>query len=201
MDYSQIASEKSLNAAADALRKNGLEVSIVPTGVVAKEQVFNLIPAGAQVMTMSSETLRLTGIAAEINDSGRYDSVRARFARMDRVKDHREMQRLGAAPEWSIGSVHAVTEDGFLLIASNSGSQLPAHAYGADHVIFVVGAQKIVKDLAAGMERLEKYVLPLEDARAREVYGQPSSISQVLTMYKQRPGRVTMIIVREPIGF
>jgi len=39
------------------------------------------------------------------------------------------MKRLGSAPEWVIGSIQALTEDGKVLMASNSGSQIPAYVY------------------------------------------------------------------------
>lgn len=202
MDFSQPASEKDLREAADALRRNGFDVLVVPTGLEAKQQLLELIPAGAEVMTMSSETLRLLGIAAELNDSGRWDSVRAKFAKMDRQKDHREMQRLGTAPEWSVGSVHAVTRDGHLLMASASGSQISAHAYGADHVVFVVGCQKIVADTAEGLKRIYEHALPLENVRAQEVYGAPSAVRNILIMNEQqKAGRVTVILIQEAIGF
>jgi hypothetical protein len=201
MSYSKLATDKHIHEAADALRANGFDVMLLPTMMEAKEQVLGLIPAGVEVMTMSSETLRISGIAGEINDSERYAATRRKLATMDRKAEHREMQRLGSAPEWSVGSVHAVTRDGHLLIASASGSQIPAHAFGADHVVFVVGCQKIVVDIADGIKRIYEHSLPLENVRAQEAYGQPSSVNQILIMNKQRQGRVTVMLVKEAIGF
>ena len=66
---------------------------------------------------------------------------------MDRTTQARERAKLGATPDLAIGSVHAVTEDGHVLIASNTGSQLPAYVYAAGKVIWVVGAQKIIKNI------------------------------------------------------
>jgi len=121
---------------------------------------------------------------------------------MDRKTQGLEMQKLGAAPEWAVGSVHAVTEDGKVIIASASGSQLPSYAYGSSHVVWVVGSQKIVKDLDEGMKRVREYVLPLESERAMKAYGQPSSINKLLILNKEaNPGRITMVIVKEKLGF
>lgn len=114
----------------------------------------------------------------------------------------REKQRLGAAPDWAIGSVHAVTEDGKVLIASATGSQLSAYAYGANHVVWIVGAQKLVKNFEDGLKRLYEYSLPLEDVRARKVYGAGSSVNKILIVNKEpAPERITMIIVKEKLGF
>ena len=165
-DFSQLASDESINRAKDALSKNGIEVFVVGNGAEAKEKIFQIIPDGAEVMNMTSVTLDFTEIAKEINESGKFNSVRNKFAKMYRKTQGTEMQKLGAAPEWVIGSVHAVTEDGKIIIASATGSQLPAYAYGAGHVVWVVGSQKIVKDLDEGMKRIYEYVLPLESERA-----------------------------------
>ncbi len=152
---------------------------------------------------MSSVTCTQIGLFKEIDESGRYDSVRAKFKKMDPKTQGREMKRLGAAPEWSVGSVHAVTQGGQLLMASASGSQIPAHAYGADHVVFVVGAQKIVMDAQDGIKRIYEYTLPLEDERAKKAYGMGSAVNNLLIMNANRfsPGRVTVILINEKIGF
>src|SRR6185369_3280496 len=121
MDYSQTVSKERIEKAAAALREHGgFEVYIAETGEDAKQRVLSLIPSGAEVMTMTSVTLESIGLTKEINESGKFDSVRGKFAAMDHEKDKAEMRRLGAAPEWAIGSAHAVTETGEVLIASKT---------------------------------------------------------------------------------
>ena len=121
---------------------------------------------------------------------------------MDQKIQGAEMKKLGAAPEWAIGSVHAVTEDGKVVVASATGSQLPAYAYGSLHVLWIVGAQKIVKDMNEATKRVYEYVLPLESERAMKAYGMGSNVNKELIFNKEvTPGRITMIIVKEKIGF
>src|SRR5260370_21179132 len=104
------------------------------------------------------------------------------------------MRRLAASPEYVVGSVHALTEGGSLLIASASGRQLGPLASGAGQVILVIGAQKIVSDVAAGLRRIYEYCYPLEDARARQAYGVPSGVNNILIINKAvTPGRLTAI--------
>ena len=101
-----------------------------------------------------------------------------------------------------LGSVHAVTESGTLITASMGGSQLGPYASGAAKVILVVGTQKIVTDLEEAMARLEDYTLPLEDARAMEAYGIHSSINKLLIISREIvPGRITVVLVDEALGF
>jgi L-lactate utilization protein LutC len=201
-DFSQLATDESINIAKETLSKNGINVLVVENGTEAKEKVLQLIPEGAEVMNMSSVTVDTTGIAKELNESGKYDSVRNKFATMDKKTQGSEMQKLGAAPQWAIGSVHAVTEDGKVIVASATGSQMAGYVYGSTHVIWVVGSQKIVKDLDEGMKRLYGYVFPLENERAMKAYGKGSGVNKLLVFNKEvNPNRITMIIVKEKLGF
>jgi hypothetical protein len=97
--------------------------------------------------------------------------------------------------------VHAVTQEGTLLVASASGSQLAQYAWGADQVIFVVGAQKLVPTVEAGRERIFKHSLPLEDARAYAAYGMNSRVGKILEIRQEDPGRIHVVIVRKAVGF
>ena len=134
------------------------------------------------MFTGASETLRLSGIDDDINTSGRYDAIRTRGRAMDRATQLAEIWRLMSTPDVIVGSVHAVTETGSLVIASASGSQLPGYAGGALRAIWIVGAQKVVPDLATALRRVEDHCLPLESARAQAVYGQPSAVNRLLIL-------------------
>ena len=202
--WNQLADKITINRTIDALKANNINAKFVETAQDAKKEVLSLIPNGAEVMNMSSVTLDSIGLPKDINDSGKYNSVKNKLNSMNRETEGSEMRKLGAAPEWSIGSVHAVTEDGHVLIASNTGSQLPAYAYGAAHVIWVVGAQKIVKNIDDGMKRIYEYVLPLESARLNKQYNMTagSFVSKLLIVNREfMPDRITIIIVNEPLGF
>src|SRR5262249_32117302 len=134
--------------------------------------------------------------------SGRYDAVKSRTLTMDRVVELDEIWRLISTPDVIVGSVHAVTETGSLVVASASGGQLPGYAGGAAQAIWVVGAQKVVPDLSTALRRVEDYALPLESARAQAVYGHPSAITRLLILSADpRPGRGTVLMLREAIGF
>jgi L-lactate utilization protein LutC len=202
-DWSSLASEESIKKTADSLKSENIEVFVLKNGQAAKEKVLELLPKGAEVMTMSSQTLEAAGISKEINESGNYDSVKAKLMKMDRATQGREMQKLGAAPDYAIGSVQAVSEDGHVFVASNTGSQLGAYAFASPHVIWVVGSQKIVKNWDEGVKRVYEYSLPHESERQKSIGNAAGSgIGKLLIFNKEvRPGRVTMIIVKENLGF
>ncbi len=200
--YGKLATEDVIQKTAKALKSNNFNVIVVENGEDAKKEVLQLIPPKAEVFTMTSQTLETIGLTKEINESGKYDAVRPKLFAMDRNKQAREMAKLGAAPDWVVASVHAVTEDGHLLIASNTGSQLSAEAYAGGKVIFVVGCQKIVKNIDEGIKRIYEYSLPLEDERARKAYGVPSAVNKILIINKEvDPQRITVILVKEKLGF
>lgn len=201
--YNKIPSDKIINATIASLQKNNIMVILVNNGGEAKAKVLEILPNNAEVMNMSSTTLLTLGLDKYINESGKYSSVRNKFSGMNKDTQGLEMQKMGAAPEWTIGSVHAVTQNGEVLVASQSGSQLPAYAFGSQHVIWVVGAQKITKDIKTATKRLYDYVLPLESERAHKAYNVPgSAVNKLLIINKEvKPNRITMILVKEVLGF
>ena len=200
--WERLAGEESIKRAVAALKANGIEAFVVENGAEAKRKVFEILPKGAEVIDMTSITLDVIGVSKEILESGRFNSVRKKLNALDWKTQGDEMRKLGAAPEWTVGSVHAATEDGSLLIASNTGSQLPAYASSAAHVIWVVGAQKIVKDTTEGLKRIYEYSFPLEDERAQKAYGMHSGVNKILIVNKEvAPGRITVIFVKEKLGF
>ncbi|MFZ2310890.1 MAG: LUD domain-containing protein [Patescibacteria group bacterium] len=199
--FSELASEMAIDRTVSALKKNGFIVYVVNNREEARIQVFDLLPDGVEIMNMSSMTLTEIGLDQEILNSSRYKTSRRELAAL-RPDQIMEKQRLGAAPEYAIGSVHAVTENGEVLIASATGSQLPAYAYGARFVIWVVGSQKIVEDLTTGFQRLNEYCLPLENERALKAYGQGSGLNKILQINKEvQVGRIIIVIVKEKLGF
>ena len=201
MNWNTLATKQSVEKTIAALKANGIEAVFVNDGAEAKKKALEMIPKGTEVMNMTSVTLDTIGLPKELNESGKFNSVRAQL--MDKNVSAREKKMLGAAPEWVVGSVHAVTENGEVLVASNSGSQLPAYAYGSDHVVWIVGTQKIVKDLEEGRKRIYEYVLPLESERAKKAYGVAGSFVSKLLIFNREAsvGRISVILVGEVLGF
>jgi hypothetical protein len=200
--FAKIASDNQIDRAAQALEANGLHAVIAENGEEAKRLFFELVPDGAEIFLGASVTLEQLGIKEEIDKSGRFDALRPKMFAMDRQTQGREIRKLGGAPDFAAGSVHAVTEDGQVLIASNTGSQLGPYASGAGKVIWVVGAQKIVKDLDEGLRRIREYCYPLEEEHMKKLYNVGTGVNKILIVNREiRPGRTTMIIVKEVLGF
>ncbi|WP_406601154.1 hypothetical protein [Micromonospora yasonensis] len=92
------------------------------------------MPTDKTIFTSSSETLRLSGLDDDINTSGRFNPMRPKLMKLRDEGRFDEMRTAGAAPDVVVGSVHAVTEDGRLLAASGSGSQLSLYSFSGPRV-------------------------------------------------------------------
>ena len=205
MNWNILASDESIKKTAKALREKGYEVIVVENGKEALEKIKTIIPKNASVMNGSSVTLEQIGYidylksgAHEWNDL--HKKITAEQDQEKRVL----LRKQSALSYFYLGSVHALTEEGEFLIASNSGSQLPHVVYTSDNLIFVVGTQKIVPAMPDAFQRLEKYVVPFEDEHMKKLYGTGTRLSKIVvfkheSVYSTR--KVRLILVKEKLGF
>jgi hypothetical protein len=199
--FTTLPDDQTLAATVVALEEHGFSVEVVDDLDAARKAVLARIPKGSSVMTNTSVTLQETGIADAINGGELYESARNMMFALDFATQAQEMKVIGGQPDYALGSVHAVTRDGTLVIASASGSQLASYAWGAANVIFAVGAQKLVTTVEAAHERIYKHSLKLEDARAYAAYGQHSSVGKILEIHQEMPGRIHVVLIRQLVGF
>jgi len=199
--FERPADRARLEQTAKALARRGFISQVADNAGHARQLVLDAIPEGAEVHSALSETLRALGITAEIDESGRYDSMRSRLKALDRDTQGRQMRKLGAAPDYIVGSAHAVTDDGQIVVGSGSGSQLGAYAYAGGSVILVIGHQKLVRDLDEGLRRIREYSLPREYARMQSVGYPGSLLAKTLIIHYEPSGRIKVILVPETLGF
>lgn len=200
--FAKLASPTRLARAVKALEANGIHTLVAETGEAARQLFFEQVPPGAEIFLGASVTLETLGIQPEIDKSGKYEALRPRMFAMDRATQAREIRKLGGTPDFAAGSVQAITEDGHVLIASRTGSQLGPYAVGAGKVIWVAGTHKLVKDVAEGLRRIDEYCRPLEEAHMQQLYKTGTEVNKILIFRREfRPGRVTLILVKEKLGF
>jgi len=200
-DYASPVAEETIQRAAQRMRERNIEVVVVDDGDQARKVVLERLPEGVEVHSGKSKTLQDSGIFDAIHDASRYDALRPRVFKMDRQTQAREIRKLISGPDFMLGSVNAVTEDGVLVAASASASQLGPYASTAGKVILVLGSQKIVPDLETALRRIRDYVLPWEDSQVRKVMNIGSFVGKLLLIEREWiDGRMTVILVREAIG-
>ena len=201
LEFAKLATDAQIQNVTRALEANGIKVVVAETAEEAKQIVLNLVPQGVEVYANLSKTLEVMGLAEEFDQSGRYNAVRPKVLLLDRKTQADEIRKLRTIPEYIVGSVHAITEAGEVITASGTGSQISSYAYGAGKVIWVAGTQKIVSDLNEGFRRTREYSQRLEDARMQQAYGINSSLNKTLVITRDMPGRITLVLVKENIGF
>jgi hypothetical protein len=199
--FTTLPDDQVLASTVTELEEHGVGVEVVADLDAARTAVLARIPHGSSVMTNTSVTLQETGIADAVNNDGPYESARNKMFALDFATQAQQMKVIGGQPDYALGSVHAITHDGALVIASASGSQLASYAWGAANVIFVVGAQKLVSTLDAARERIYQHSLVLEDSRAVAAYGQHSSVGKILEINQELPGRIHVVLIRQVVGF
>ncbi len=123
-DFASPAAEETIQRVAQRMRERNIEVVVVDDGDQARRVLLERLPEGAEVHSGKSKTLQDAGIFDAIHDESRYDALRPRYLKMDRKNQAREIRKLIAGPDFMLGSVNAVTEDGVLVVASATASQL-----------------------------------------------------------------------------
>lgn len=202
--YTNIPSDEVITKVAENLKSRNITPIIVDTKEQALEEIKKLIPAGGAVMNGSSTTLQEIGFIdyLKVGEHGWNNVHEEILTKKDPVKQAR-LRKESVFTDYFLGSVHAITEVGQLLIASASGSQIPSYAFTSNNVIWVASANKIVADREAGFKRIEDYVFPLENKRVQGVGYPGSTIGRVLVFEREiMPNRhLTMILVKEQLGF
>ncbi len=205
MKYSDLAPKATVERTKTALQQKGYEVIEVASGTDALGLITKTIPRGASIMNDTSTTLEQIGYLPYLREGNHeWRDLHALITNENDKEKRTALRRESTSADFYLGSVHAVTESGDLLIASNTGSQLSHLAFTSPNIILVVGTHKIVPTLTDAMNRLEEYVLPLESERSIKAYGVPSQVNKILLIKGENPmlkRHIRIIFVNERLGF
>jgi hypothetical protein len=202
-----LASKESIDTAKTALAANGFKPETVATGADALARIKQLIPAGVTVMNGASKTLEQIGYLDYLK-SGQHGwkNLHEGILGESDPAEQAKLRKLATISDFYLGSAHAITEKGEIVVASGSGSQLPHLAHTSPNVILIVSTKKIVTNLDAAFDRIETQVVPLEDLKIKSKLGPESGTvhAKTLILRKESPlmGRtVRIIFVEEDLGF
>lgn len=203
MAWDELAISETVEKTIGVLGGRGVDAEIVDSRQEALERLKQILPFGAEIMTAGSVTLKEIGFV-DLLKSGRHpwkNLKDAILAENDQAKQ-RDIRRRSTLADYYLGSVHAVTQTGEVVVASATGSQLAGYVYSAKSLVWVVGTQKIVSNLEEGLRRVREYCLPLEDKRVRDTGGPGSTIGKVLIFEREtNPNRkIKLIFVKEKLG-
>jgi L-lactate utilization protein LutC len=205
MEYNQLASAESIKSTIAALAAHNIEGMVVENGAAALAKLKELIPAGSSVMNGSSVTLETIGYVDYLKEGKHgWNNLHETIVVEKDPAKQAVLRQQATHADYYLGSVHALFETGEFVIASNTGSQLPHVVFTSKNLIFVVGAQKIVPNLAEAMKRLEEYVIPLEDKRSQKAYGVNTYPNKILFFKGEAKGmqrKIQVLIINEALGF
>lgn len=187
------------------LAARNIEAIVVADGAAALEKIKELVPAGASVMNGASKTLEQIGFIDYLKGGAHgWRNLHAEILAESDPETQARLRRESVLSDYYLGSVHALAEDGQIVVASNTGSQLPHLVYTSPNIVLVVSTKKIASSLEEALQRLEEYVVPLEDARMMEAYQAHTKESKLLVI-KHEPEflgrRFRVILVGESLGY
>jgi hypothetical protein len=199
-----LVNQTDVEQTAAAISARGIKVAVVETGAEALAHIQQLIPAGAQINTGGSKTLKDIGLEdLLVSKSHQWHNLKdAVLAEQDRSKQG-DLRRKSSLAEYYLGSVQAVAQTGELVIASAMGNQIAAYAFTSPNVVWVVGAQKIVPSLAEAITRVREYAMQQEDVRMKSLGHPGTMLGKLMIFEREAPqlGRnVNLILVKEAVG-
>jgi hypothetical protein len=201
--WSRMPTEKELAETVDNLSSHGIKVVVVDNAAEALEKLKSLIPAGSEVMNGSSTTLNEIGYMDYLK-SGKHGWKNLHLSILAEKDPQKQgdLRRKSVTSEYFIASVNAIAKTGELAACDASGSRVGAFPMAAKNLVLVSGANKIVPDVSAALERIRQYVFPIENVRATKVYGRGSMMGKfVILAHEMMPGRTTLILVKERLGY
>lgn len=204
MNYETLASPEIIQKVMENVKPRNITPILVQTKEEALEKLKELIPAGSELTTGSSTTLQEIGFT-DLLKSGQHSwkNLKDVIVAEKDIEKQALLRKQSILADYFIASVHAITESGEILVASGSGSQVPSYAFSSNHVIWVVGTHKIVKNLDEAFKRLHEYTWPLEDKRMKSTGAPGSTIGKILIFEKEivPTRKITLLLVNEKLGF
>lgn len=205
MEFNTLPSSEIMEKTSAALREHGFNAIQVNSKEEALAKVRELIPEGVSIMNGTSMTLKEIGYI-DLLKSGNHKWNNLHDAILAEADPQKQslLRRQSVVSDYYVGSAHSVTESGEIVIASNTGSQLPHLANTSPNIVLVIGGHKITPTLTDAFRRINEYVVPLEDERMKGVYGYGTTYAKTLIMHKENPSmgrKIDVIIVNEILGF
>ncbi|MFY9194646.1 MAG: lactate utilization protein [Methanoculleus sp.] len=201
--WNRIPDDATIQKTVAAIEARNIRVILVDTAKDALQAVVDLIPEGGEVMNGFSTTLVEIGYdqVLEENPKGWRNYHAVITAENDTEKRH-ALRRKSVAADYFLSGVQAIAESGEVVGCDKTGSRTGAWPHAAANLILVSGANKIVSTLDDALRRCQEYALPLEEQRAQHVYGTGSYIGKYVILDREdTDGRVTLVLIREPLGY
>jgi L-lactate utilization protein LutB len=202
-NWSKIPGNKEIEETISSLKNRGFRVFLVENKEEALEKIKELIPKGAEIMYGSSTTLEEIGFFSFLQSKKTlWKDLSEEIKKENDQTKRQDLRRKAVVSDYFLGSVNAISKNGELVACDASGSRVGAYLFAAKNLILVSGIQKITPNLESAIKRVREYVFPLENERAKKIYGMSSATAKWVIIEKEFiPNRITIILVKEKLGF
>ena len=169
---------------------------------------LELIPKGSSV-TM--------GGAMSAHEIGLVEALKGpdyNFMDRDKATDKRAAMLAAYDADFFLSSANAMTEDGIMINVDGNANRVSAIAQGPKKVIFIVGMNKITKDVDSAMKRARNVAAPINAQRfglstpctatgsCMDCKSPDTICCQILiTRYSKHKDRIYVILVNDNLGF
>lgn len=158
----EIRNERLAQKLMKNLARRHYESYYCKTAAEVVDKVRELIPEGSSISWGGSMTIRDTGVTRMLKE-GNYQV----FDRDDvtTAEEKVRMYRKAFECDYYLSSVNAISEDGVIVNIDGNGNRVAAITWGPEHVILIVGLNKVCQDLDAAVKRARSTAAPINMAR------------------------------------
>lgn len=193
------------------LKKRNMEGYYCHTKMEAFEQILSLIPEQSTVGFGGSETVKELGLLTAL-ENGNFQLIDRRKATSP--QESREFHAKTMLADYYLMSTNAITYDGELINIDGTGNRVSCLVFGPETVIIVAGMNKLVPDVASGIERVHNVAAPPNGIRLNlttpcavtgrcgNCVGSQSMCCQtVITRNSRVKGRIKVFLIGESLGY
>lgn len=193
------------------LNSRNMEGFFVKNKEEALQKMLDIIPEGSSVGWGGSMSVTAIGGFDAIRNGNYVVYDRDRAASPEEKK---KIERQIYFADYFLTSSNAITEDGVLVNLDGNANRVSAIAYGPEHVLIIVGMNKVVKNVEDAVSRTRNIAAPINTQRfglttpctktgaCANCKSQDTICCQMLvTRYSRHNGRIKVILVNEDLGF
>lgn len=212
MTHLETARELQAKSLIAAIEKRNMTAFYCESKADCLKKVFELMPENSTIAWGGSESIKEVGIPSALKESGKYKVFdRAEYTTPEKTK---EFNTLAFNSDYYFMSTNAITLDGVLLNIDGNGNRVANLIFGPEHVIVVVGMNKVVKNVDEAYNRVRNIASPPNTVRLSkntpcsklgkcgDCYGEDCICNQIVITRRSRvKERIIVLLVNDNLGF
>lgn len=211
MDYKKEAFAMAVPGILKNLEKRGMEGYYFENSADMARAILDMMPEGSVISWGGSASLTQSGMMDALTN-GNYTLIDRMTAKTE--QERREIYAKTVMSNYYFCSTNAITYDGELVNIDGNGNRVACIIHGPEHVMLIVGMNKLTKDLDAAVKRVRTNACPPNAVRLHmntpcAVTGRCAQCLSaecfcnqiVVTRRSRHAGRIKVFLVAEDLGF